>query len=380
MSNIDVSSIEIRDFAQSLGWALSREALQDGLFVLDSPTGDGTQLEFPKDIDAPEFAEMARISIKRLCEFYKTSPVRLVEEIREVNDDVLSLRYFSQSKIVNSLSFEEAYETIAATRQMLLSAASSIVHPAIYHPKLNRSEPQELIKKARFRHTQEGSFILKVAIPFEQAFATNSLFGSISEINPERSLGRQTVELISKSSKEIIDSIESNSIKELFETQVVEEKPIISYNFCDSLLRMFDEERELPFELIFNWSRSSLKSIPKPQVPDRVAFPFAYLSKLNELKEYLTPQKPEINDTFIGTVEELNGDLGLDGRRSGEVILNLLVGTEIVKTKLNLNADQYHDAIRAHERGPAYVRVRGKLHIHARLGRLDEIIEFRMEN
>ena len=378
MTNIDVSSIEIRDFAQSLGWILIREALQDGLFVLNSPKGDRTQLTFPKDTTAPEYLEMAETSLKRLCEVYRKTFNQLIEEIREVNDDVISLRYFSQSKIVNSLSFEEAFETIAATRQMLLSAASSVINPTVYHPKLNRTEPQDLIKKAKFRHTQEGSFILKIAVPFENAFATNSLFGTLPDLPPEKSFGRKTVELISRSSKEIIDSIESNSISELYKSQIEQEKPILSYNFCDSLSKMFDEDRELPFELIFNWSRASLQNIPWPNVPSHIMFPFTYISKLNELKEYFTPKKPAISDIFIGTVEELNGDMGYDNKRSGEVILNLLVENNVVKTKLNLNVEQYQYAIRAHEKGGVYVMVKGKLHMQTRSAKLDEITEFKI--
>ena len=207
MEKIDVTPIEIRDFAQSQGWTLVREALRDGLFVLNSPQKDGTQLVFTKEIDEPKYEEMAAITINRLCEYYRVASNRLVEEIREVNDDVINLRYFSPRKFVNSLSFAEAFEIIEATRQMLLSAASSVVHPSIYHPKLNRSEPQELIKRARFRHTEEGSFILKIGIPFDKAIPSNSsnlLFDDIDDWPLEKSFGRQTVELISNSSKEII--------------------------------------------------------------------------------------------------------------------------------------------------------------------------------
>ena len=378
MSNIDVSSIEIRDFAQSLGWMLIPEALKDGLFVLNSPSRDGTQLCFPTDPSAPEYNEMAEISLQRLSESARRPVIQLVEDIREVNDDVISLRYFSQNKIVNALSFEEAFETIGATRQMLLSAASSVVNPTVYHPKLNRIEPQELIKKAKFRHTQGGSFILKIAIPFEPSIPLNDLFSNLPDNPLEKSFGRKTVELISTSSKEILDAIESNTIPQLYKSQVEHKKPILSYNFCDSLSKMFDEEREIPFEFIFNWSRASMLIAPVPHVPTRVTFPFAYINKIKELKEYFTPKKPEISDTFIGTVEELNGEIGLDGRRSGEVILNVLVENDIIKTKANLTVEQYQQAIKAHATGGAYVVVKGKLHMHARFAKLDELNDFKI--
>lgn len=374
MEKVDVSSIEIRDYAQSLGWSLVKEALKDGLFVLDSPKQDNTQLVFPKDSADANFQELANNSLKRISEFYRKCISQIVDEIREVNDDVINLRYYSDNKVVNSISFEEAYEAISATRQMILSAASTVVNPRTFHPKLNRTEPQDLIKKTRFRHTQEGSFIIKVSIPFEPTQLTNTLF----DLLPDAPIGRQTVEVISQSSKEIIDSIDSNSIFDLSKSQIGMEKPIISYNFCESLIKIFDEERQLPFELIFNWSRASLIGNAAPTVPSKIAFPFSYKNKLEELKGYLAPKKKELADIFYGTVESLNGDTGQDGHRSGEVVFALLIENELVRARANLNVEQYQAAIRAHEKGGAYVMIKGILNRQTRVGVVDNISDFKL--
>jgi len=379
MEKVDVSAIEIRDYAQSMGWELVREALKDGLFVLNSPNGDNTQLIFPKDSDVHEYPEMAFMGLKRLSDYYRKNVINLVEEIREVNDDVICLRYYSENKVVNSISFEEAFEAIAATRQMILSAASSIVNPTIYHPKLNRTEPQELIKKTKFRHTQEGSFIIKIAIPFEPVKRPDNLLPFISD-HSEKPMGRQTVELISLASKEIIETIDSNTIPQLYQQQSELDKPFISYNFCDSLVKIFDEERELPFELIFNWSKTSLLGNIRPNVPGRIAFPFSYKGKLEELKGYFAPKIKELSDTFYGTVEALNGEIGIDGFRSGEVVFALLIETDIVRARASLNSEHYMIAIRAHERVGTYIMIRAKLHQQARGGTLDNIVDFKLAN
>jgi hypothetical protein len=90
-----------------------------------------------------------------------------IEAIRDVNEDVLSLRYYSEHKAVNSISFQEALGSIEATKQMLLAAGCSIVNPVLYHKRLGRTEALEFLKKTRFRHTQESSFILKVSCPIQ---------------------------------------------------------------------------------------------------------------------------------------------------------------------------------------------------------------------
>jgi len=48
MDRIDVSAIDIRDYALSQKWTLVKEALKDGLFVLNSPNDDFMQLVLPK--------------------------------------------------------------------------------------------------------------------------------------------------------------------------------------------------------------------------------------------------------------------------------------------------------------------------------------------
>ena len=358
MEKIDVSAIDIRDYARSQKWTLVKEALNDGLFVLNSPYNDYMQLIFPKDEFAASFQEMAWISMNKLAKLYNFSFQKMIEEIREVNDDVICLRYFSENKNVNSISFDEAFEAISATRQMLQSAASSVVAPALFHPKLNRREAQELIKKTRFRHTEEGSFILKISHPCE-IITTNSLFGEPYE----KPLSRSAFEIMNNSVVKISNAIEADTVPNLFKEEKNSTEPVISYNFCDSLSKLFDEEREISFQLIFHWSKSSLQKIPRPNIPNRVVFPYSNKSKLEEVKTYFEPPKRDFiqNETFIGTIDTLDGDVGEDERRSGFVTLTTFYNNETFKSKINLSPEEYQIAINAHQKGNAFVKIVGDL-------------------
>jgi len=282
----------------------------------------------------------------------------MIEEIREVNDDVICLRYFSENKIVNFISFDEAFEAISATRQMLQSAASSVVAPALFHPKLNRKEAQELIKKTRFRHTEEGSFILKISHPCE-IVSTNDLFGE----QYKKPLSRNAFEIMNDSVVKISNAIEADTIPNLFNEEKNSKEPVISFNFCDSLSKLFDEEREIPFQFIFNWSKSSLQKIPRPNIPNRVVFPYSNKMKIEEIKAYFEPPKRDFiqNETFIGTIDTLDGDVGEDERRKGYVTLTTFYDNETFKSKINLSPEEYQIAIDAHRKGNAFVKIVGDL-------------------
>ena len=374
MHKIDVTSIEIRDYATSLGWKLVKEALKDGLYVLNSPTGDYTQLMLLKDDEASDFQNMAFDAIARLSEFYRLPFNKIAEDIREVNDDVLSLRYYSDSKAINSISFEEAIESIEATKQLLLAAASTVVKPALFHPKLNRTEPKELLKQNRFRHTEEGSFILKISCPFQlSGRQQNSFFPQ----ELEKPFSRKVFETVNLSSVSLSDAIESDSINELFNNQSDSQIPIISYNFCEALTNLFDKERELPFQLIFNWSRASLSKIKAPVLINKVSFPFSQKAKMEEIKEYFTPHLKDISGTFYGSVETLDGDIGEDGKRAGFVVLSVLYENELLKAKVYLPPQYYSIAVDAHKIGGVTIAISGNLIRSKRNNRIDNPVDFK---
>lgn len=373
MKSLDVSPIDIRDYAMSIGWRLVPQALNDGLFVLNSPDGDYKQLIFPKDESAFNYDELGWNTIHKLSDLTNLSAFKLLEEIREVNDDIISLRYFSESKSVNSLSFQEAFQSIEGTKELILSAASSVVNPVLYHKRLSRTEPTELLKKTRFRHTEEGSFILKISCPVEfNGNAGIDLFGN----SHNKPFARETFELINRSAFEILNAVESNSVDQFINSQMEAEKPFVTYNFCEGLLGLFDEERELPFDLKFNWSRTSLGKLSPPTLPSTVRFPFSIRPKIDQIKNYLRPVNSELTDTFFGTVESLNGNIDNDGKRSGEVRLSLIMESAIVNARVMLNSEYYELADKAHMNAGLLVKIKGRLLPGKQIRLLDEISDF----
>lgn len=372
MRTIDINPFELRDYAISHGWKLVTEALKDGLFVLNSPFNDFKQLVFPKSIEGSNAEELSEV-VTKLSKIYNKSSFKLLEEIREINDDVISLRYYSDSKNINSLSFEEALESIEGTKQLILAASSSIINPVTFHPRLSRTEPNELLKKIRFRHTEEGSFVLKVSCPLE--FESNpvaNLFGK----TVHEPFARKTFIHINSTSNQLLNSIESNTQETFISEQKKSETPTISYNFCEALIGLFDDERELPFQLMFNWSRNSVQKLPLPSIPSKLTFDFSLKSKISEVKSYLQPVNSPINGTFIATVESLNGNIGSDGKRAGEVKLTVFRESEIINARAILNSEQYTQADTAHMNPGSYIRIKGKLNPGKQIRLISDIEEF----
>ena len=77
---------------------------------------------------------------------------------------------------------------------------------------------------------------------------------------------------------------------------------------------------------------------------------------------------------MIGTVETLNGDVGEDGKRYGEVVLSVLLPDEdeLIKARTSLNSSEYEKAVQAHEKGRSYVKLKGHLTRGLRISRIDK--------
>jgi hypothetical protein len=88
-----------------------------------------------------------------------------------------------------------------------------------------------------------------------------------------------------------------------------------------------------------------------------------YFVRIEEVRQALRAEDREREDTFIGTVERLDGEMQQDGRRAGEVmVLLLLPEGETVRARTSLDAEQYVKADLAHMTNQMYVQITGKLH------------------
>jgi hypothetical protein len=104
-----------------------------------------------------------------------------------------------------------------------------------------------------------------------------------------------------------------------------------------------------------------------------------YFARIEEVRRELRSKEQHLEDVFPGTVERLDGEMGQDGKRSGEVILSLLSPDgEQVRVRANLDAQQYEQADKAHMTDGAYVKVTGKLHPGRQPRQLSDIKSFEL--
>lgn len=357
-SFVGFSALDLRDFARVRGWVLVPEALDDGLFVLNNPNFSPRQLVFANDESAPDYHQSLQLAAQTLAETSKVSLERLVSLIEEVHDDTVRFRLFGDNVDGTYLPLSFTTEALIGARNLLLSAAHSVLSPQPYHPRMSRSEALEFVNKAVFRHTEVGSFVFKVSCSVTAVETQPSL--PLEETGS--SFVRRSMMAVSLGAHQLVSAIQADTLESLVSPENVRTS-FLSSNFCEALLRFNDDHLHNSLELGFNWSAT----LPQPQergIISSVKISTDYFKRIEEVAQALRSSERERLISFGATVEQLNGDLNGEGQRSGEVILRLQpldFNEESTRARVVLNADAYKQAIRAHMTPGSYLLLDGIL-------------------
>ena len=352
-----IPPLDLRDFLQAHGWTLRPEGLADRLYVLQNPGFPRRQLVFPMDTTVPDYAEAVDRVIEKLSEMTNERAQTLRNRIQTVRDDTLRLRVDAPQNGNDSLPLGFAAALVTGAQQLLKAAACTVLRPRLHHPRLALTEALQLIEKTRFGQTEPGSFILTVSCPLHAL----DVQGTLPFAEGSLPFVRQVTLTLKRSMTQLINAIETGALDRLIEALKQDPAPLISTNLCEAVMQLYDEGLKNAVGLSMDWS--ALAPIAEQ---DRRGQPLRlqrdYFGRIEEVRRALRPSGSHAQDTFIGTVEHLAGEMDDEGRRAGEVILALLLSEgESVSARVRLSAEQYQQADQAHMTEGAYVQVTGKL-------------------
>ncbi len=319
----NIAPTDLRDYAKSLGWRLLPEAVADGLYVLSHPAYAKRQLVFPVNSDAPDYSDAVEISLNKLSELAKQPLSTVIAALSELNDDTLRFRVVSARNQESFIPLSYAVSAINGAKDLFLSAACSVLKPQAHHPRLSRIEAQQLLDASRFRHTEAGSFVLKVSSPVRALDIQECLFAE------DMPFVRRTTLSINWGLSKLITAIQADTLPLLVNEIKAGQIPEISSNFCKALTNFKEEHNDFDLLVDFAWAGA----FPLPANIDAkkiIKVQKDYFARIDDVRGELrkTGQQSKKEDVFMATVEHLAGEIDNDGKRSGEVILNLYQGED----------------------------------------------------
>jgi hypothetical protein len=370
---LSISPTAVRDFAKARGWKVLDEGLRHRLFVMSNPEWEHTQLVFPIDDTAPDLSEAVWEVARKLSEFSGESIETILNGMQQTWSDVLRFAIVSGRPNDQGIPLEFAASVLDGAQQLISSATHTALKPQLHHPRLSRSEAETVLKKSEFQQTEHGSFILKIACPVDAV--ENQ--GMLPLEGDDSSLVRRATVIIDTAISRIVEAIEKDAVENLVEEIKRETAPLISANLCEALTQFNDRDLENSLDFAVDWASSRPRRGSRPRSPV-VRLQPNYFRFVSEIADALRALSEDEEDSFVGTVEKLHGEVGEDGRRAGEVILNLFhpETNEIVRARAILNADQYDLAIQAHRESRNLIETTGKLSSGRQPRQLSNISQF----
>lgn len=364
-----ISPTDLRDYAKVRGWVPVPEAIADRLYVLKSPKAQFRQLIVPMDADRPDFDDALRIAIGELSET-EGRPFGLVEaSLLESGADTWRFGVTTMRHVEEGLPLSYAARAIKGVENAFRAAACSEVQRQAFHPKLNRVEAQKMVEAAQMRHTEQGSFVLKVACPIDTISPSDA-----DSTGPKLPFVRRAMLGMSEAIHRLISALEADTLDALVEEARYDGLSPLSANLCEGLAAFQCEELKANLDLSVAWS-CRLES-PAPLHMKKARIQWDYFPRIEQVRKALRPAQDAKEQTFIGIVDELKGEIGPGDEREGEVILDLFVDGESVKAKVNLCAAHHRIAFDAYGMGKAYVQVMGKLNSGNQPRKLTDVKKF----
>lgn len=359
--------LAVRDYAESRGWILLHGP-QRRAWVFNHPVRELRQLHVPIDSDSTDFADAMFEVALRIADLDERDVESVLSDLLHPDADILRIRIASPDSVGGDVSLTEDVDLREGARRALLAAASSVVNPATHHARMSRSQAEQFLGTCKSGQTEIGSYVVKIICPL---FALDD----VSMPDDTMPFARQTTKLLIGATHSLVTAIEQDEVDEFLEKDSVH--PTVSSNLCDALLRMQPENPKGRMEMRMAWA-----AVPDISIPDgvatRVSIPNEYFRRVEDVYDHLRGivNKDEAK-SFYGTVESLQGDVGQDGNRSGEVVLALMSDDgETIRARANLGSRNYHVAVRAHEAGRGFVSLKGVYRPGIRVGRIEEISAF----
>ena len=217
------------------------------------------------------------------------------------------------------------------------------------------------------RHTESGSFVLKVACPID---AIPSDIGDL--LQPP--FVRRAILGMNQAMRDLISALEADTLDKLVEQAKKEGTSPLSSNLCEGLIAFQDEDLRANLDISVSWS--ARLETPPAAFREKVRIQWDYFPRIEQVRVALRPEEKAMEQPFVGMVDELKGELGPGEQREGEVILNLLVDGESIKAKASLNVEHHKLAHQAYGQGKTYIKVTGLLQPGNQPRKLTDVKEF----
>jgi hypothetical protein len=228
----------------------------------------------------------------------------------------------------------------SAARDLLLSAACSVIAPRGVFTKRKPDEAMGVLDRARFGQTELGSFVLSIECSIPPQLRPQ-LPAIAEDVDPplERKTSVRLAHALQAAETAARESVGSGSI-DPFRDRVPRG---VSANLCEAVAEFFDATGADKIQTAFSFAhRRPVTS----EIPRLVSFTPEISGVLREAAKDLRAEASYPETDIMGTVVKLDSS---DPAHGGSIVLRAFVDGRNREVRIDLRPDQYRAAIQAHE-------------------------------
>lgn len=316
------------EYAKSRKW-IRVQTKRDNVAVYASPIeGSYTQVSIPRESSFDDFPQRMLEVIESFSRAEGRSFIEVMHDVMQPEADTIRFAWEGGEADSGSIGLSASVDLLEGAKRALLSSACSVLTPARHHPRMSRAEAETLVEASRLNHTEHGSFVLAVTCP---VWAVDSQL----TLTDDRPFTRKVTMTLMRSMDRLVKAIELDKEDDLY-NDVIGDLPPVSANICDAILLM-KPDRNDALRISASWA-PVLPLTTSEVVPQMVRIRKDYVDAISRIRDRLRPQVAPKSNIMVGTVESLNGDAGDDGRRCGDVSLEILHEGELVRARVELDS------------------------------------------
>lgn len=347
------------------------------LFTYTHPLFGDRQLFIPKDESASDYDDALNVLISKLAVIEGREHYELKRQLEKTDEGgTSSLQDRLALRIVKSLSDEDSIplsmaNTVISESQTLLMVGSCMAeNPQRYYRRIDNKISADVYSRSVFNHTQKGSFIMSISCPI---LAQGEQLGFGPDFD-RSTKSRKAFISIYRGMDHLARAVSEGNVTRFSDEILGSSSPVVSSNFCEALASIISRDSSEGMTVAFSWS-------PYIALPKDLGGPLQFFPSMADdiyrIAEAIRPEEESLDDSFIGTVEALRGDVTSTGERAGVVeFLLFLKDGSTIRANAFLDIDQYRIADRAHIGGAKYIAISGKLNPHPRVWVFESVRSF----
>lgn len=331
---------QLRTYMKHSGWTSQPPGIGGAIWTL----GD-SKIGIPATTgDDPVIAKAV---LDRLAAHEHTAAAALAPRIRYHRMDVTYLRAANDSRITDTIPFEAATTVIGSARKLLRAAGTTAWHERGDIGGNYARRGDEVLKKTRMDHTQQGSFIIPLLVPLsepehpagEQLILPNLEVLTAAPEPFERRVTRTFAQSIMAVKEIIVEPERSPTMSDLH--AVVERG--VSREFCTALAKILAEPAIGEFETRFGWA----ESLPAPStMPASVSIDGEASQKIEDAAVQLKQSRIDARSMFSGSIVELRH---VTDEPFGFVTISTVRRGRVSEIRVRLPFGHYQEAVSWHQ-------------------------------